>query len=97
MAQLNIYADCTSDAPSKVYECKRLLTGFALKINAVVEEMKGKKKQMEQYELLLNFVRELFPQMTEEEALCIDTRELMPFFNELMKMPSGAMAKAQKN
>lgn len=97
MAQLNIYADCTSDAPSKVYECKRLLTGFALKINAVADEMKKKKQQIEQYELLLNFIKELFPEMTEEEALCIDTRELMPFFNELMAMPRGAMVKAQKN
>ena len=97
MAQLNIYADCTSNKPSKVYECKRLLTGFTLKVYAVADELKGKKQPIEQYKLLIDFVRELFPQMTEEEALCIDTSELMPFFRELMQMPSGAMAKAQKN
>ncbi len=97
MAQLNIYADCTSDKPSKVYECKRLLTGFTLKVYEVADELKGKKQPIDQYKRLIAFVRELFPQMTEEEAACIDTSELMPFFRELMAMPSGTMAKAQKN
>ena len=43
-AKLNIYADCTSEKPTKTYVCRRLLLKVSKKVASLVEGMNGKSE-----------------------------------------------------
>lgn len=97
MAQINIYADCGSESPTKTYTARRLLSGVAIKVMKVAEEIEKKKSVAEQYAAILEIVKIVFPQISDEEVECIDTAELMPFLRDVCNINSAELDKATKN
>lgn len=96
MAQLNIYADCSTEKPTKTYICRRVLTGVIHKITKYVQEMDG-KTQEEQLAMLGEFARLIFPVLTDEELQQLDAAELQVFFKDILAMAQGKVQQAQKN
>lgn len=96
MAQLNIYADCTTEKPTKTYICRRVLSGVIHKITKYVQEMDG-KTQEEQFAMLGEFARLIFPALTDEELQQLDVAELQVFFKDILAMAQGKVQQAQKN
>lgn len=96
MAQLNIYKDCSSDKPSKTYECRRLLFGITQQAIELVEKMQG-KSQVEQFKIIGEFVKLIFPDITDEDITCMDIAEMKNFVHEVFATAKNGLQNAQKN
>ena len=95
-AKFGIYKDCSSDKPTKVYECKRLLFGISKKALAISKEMNNKTEE-EQVDLLVDLLQTIFPDFEAEEINYVDAIELGQFVNELVKATNAELHKSQKN
>lgn len=96
MAQLNIYKDCSSDKPSKTYECRRLLFGVTQQALALAEEMQG-KSQADQFKMIGEFIQVIFPDITDEDIACMDIAEMKSFVSDVFSMSVNGLKNAQKN
>lgn len=95
-AQLKIYKDCTSEEPSKVYTCRRLLFKTSKAIASLAENLQG-KSQEEQAEATIAIIKVIFPEFQDEEFEYIDPTEWANFVNEITKETSQIVHHAQKN
>ena len=83
-AVLNIYADCTSEKPSKQYVCLRLLLGVAKKVQALSENMQG-KTEAEQEQITLDILKTIFPHFDDADFEYIDPQEWLKFVAEITR------------
>lgn len=81
-AVLNIYADCTSEKPTKQYICRRLLYGAAQKIHSLSDSLKGKSEE-EQEEITVDILKTIFPHFETEDFQFIDVGEWAQFVNTI--------------
>lgn len=95
-AKLNIYADCTSEKPTKTYVCRRLLLKVSKKVASLVEGMNG-KSEADQEEITIDVIKTIFPEFKDEEFECIDPVEWLDFIKEISKETNDILTVAQKN
>lgn len=95
-AILNIYKDCTSEEPTKVYVCKRLLLGVSKKVQALSENMEG-KSEAEQNQITIDVLKTIFPTFEDDDFNYIDPVEYFEFIQEIAKETNKIMAVALKN
>lgn len=98
-AVLNIYADCTSEKPSKQYVCLRLLTGVNKKIqdNAAALLKPENQSEEKQTELMINIIKAIFPTFQDEEIDYIDPAEWADFVNTINGESARVDKQALKN
>ena len=95
-AKLNIYADCTSEKPTKTYVCRRLLLKVSKKVASLVEGMNG-KSESEQEAITVDVIKTIFPEFKDEEFEGIDPVEWLDFIKEISKETNDILTVAQKN
>ena len=95
-AKLNIYADCTSEKPTKTYVCRRLLLKVSKKVASLVEGMNG-KSEAEQETITIDVIKTIFPEFKDEEFEGIDPVEWLDFIKEISKETNDILTVAQKN
>jgi len=94
-ATLNIYADCTSEQPTKTYVCRRLLYGVSKKIQALSENMQG-KTEAEQEAINIDILKTIFPHFETEDFNYIDANEWLKFVNEIARETTEIVEVAAK-
>lgn len=95
-AKLNIYADCTSEKPTKTYVCRRLLLKVSKKVASLVEGMND-KPESEQEAITIDVIKTIFPDFKDEEFEGIDPIEWLDFIKEISKETNEILTVAQKN
>ena len=95
-AKLGIYKDCSSNEPTKTYECKRLLFGVSKKALSISKNMQDKNEE-EQIELLVDLLQTIFPDFEADEINYIDANELGQFVNEIVQSTNAELNKSSKN
>lgn len=95
-AKLNIYADCTSEKPTKTYVCRRLLLKVSKKVASLVEGMND-KPEAEQEAITIDVIKTIFPEFKDEEFEGIDPVEWLDFIKEITKETNDILTVAQKN
>ena len=95
-AKLNIYADCTSEKPTKTYICRRLLLKVSKKVASLVEGMND-KPESEQEAITIDVIKTIFPEFKDEEFEGIDPIEWLDFIKEISKETNDILTVAQKN
>ena len=95
-AKLNIYADCTSEKPTKTYVCRRLLLKVSKKVASLVEGMNG-KSEAEQEAITIDVIKTILPEFKDEEFEGIDPVEWLDFIKEISKETNDILTVAQKN
>lgn len=95
-AVLNIYNDCTSEKPTKVYTCKRLLLGVSKKVQELGESMVG-KSNAEQQEVIIDILKAIFPDFEDSDFDGIDPYEYAQFIKEIGNETARIQGKALKN
>lgn len=95
-AKLNIYADCTSEKPTKTYVCRRLLLKVSKKVASLVEGMNG-KSESEQEAITIDVIKTIFPEFKDEEFEGIDPVEWLDFIKDISKETNDILTVAQKN
>ncbi len=95
-AKLNIYKNCSSETPTKTYECKRFLFGVSKKALSLHANMQESNNMEEQIEAIVDIIQTIFPDFKREEINFVDNNELMEFIGEIIKSANGEMEKAAK-
>lgn len=93
---INIYADCTSDKPTKTYTIKRLLFKTAKELSAIQAEAKNAGDE-EQPAFTLKMLKTLVPDFQDEDFDGVDPLELGSVFRTIGAAISGIVANAEKN
>lgn len=96
-AKFGIYKDCSSDVPTKTYECKRLLFGISKKALSIYNTMQKTDDENEQIEALVDLIQTIFPDFEREEIDFVDAKELIAFVNEIVNSTNAELHKSQKN
>lgn len=96
-AKFGIYKDCTSDEPTKVYECKRLLFGVSKKALAIYSNLQENSDLDEQIEAIIDIVQTIFPEFERDEINYVDANELVTFVHEIVQATNAELHKSQKN
>lgn len=95
-AILRVYKDCSSDEPTKVYTCKRLLLGVSKKVQSLSNAMNGKSEE-EQEGLTIQILKTIFPNFEDDDFNFIDPIEYLNFVKEISKETNQIINNAQKN
>ncbi len=95
-ARLNIYSDCSSEEPTKVYICRRLLYKTSKKIAALIERMKEATPE-EQEQITIDVIKTIFPDFKTEEFGDIDPTEWLNFVNQINNETNEILTNASKN
>lgn len=94
--KINVYADCTSEEPSKTYTIRRILFKTAKELGQLQADSKeADEKEQEKY--TLKMLQCVLPDFKEEDLNGVDPIELGAFFRELGTQVSNVVAEAQKN
>lgn len=94
--KLNVYADCQSEEPSKVYTCRRILFKTANELGGLQEQSK-KADNNSQREIMLKMLKAVFPNFVDEDLDGIDPIELGTFFKSLGSEINQVVSQAEKN
>lgn len=95
LAELKIYKDCTSEKPTKVYTCRRLLLGVSKKVQSLSENMQGKSEE-EQERITLDILKTIFPNFDNDDFNFVDPVEYMQFVNALAAETNEILENAAK-
>ena len=95
-AILRVYKDCSSDEPTKVYTCKRLLLGVSKKVQSLSNAMNGKSEE-EQEQLTIQILKTIFPSFEDDDFNYIDPIEYLNFVNAISKETNQIINNAVKN
>ena len=95
-ATLNIYKDCTTEEPTKVFVCKRLLLGVSKKVQTLGESLNGKSDE-EQQEIIIDILKTIFPDFEDGDFEGIDPIEYAEFIGEIGAETARIQGRALKN
>ena len=95
-ATLKIYKDCTTEEPTKVYVCKRLLLGVSKKVQALGESIKDKSNE-EQQAIIIDILKTIFPDFEDGDFEGIDPYEYAEFIKEIGAETARIQGRALKN
>lgn len=94
--KINVYADCSSEKPSKTFVIRRILFKTAKELGTLQDEA-SKAKSEEQEAYTLKMLQCVLPDFKEEDLNGVDPIELGAFFRELGSEVSKVVTEAQKN
>lgn len=94
--KINVYADCSSEEPSKTYVIRRILFKTAKELGTLQDEA-SKATQEDQEAYTLKMLQCVIPNFKEEDLNGVDPIELGKFFRELGSEVSKVVTEAQKN
>lgn len=94
--KINVYADCTSEEPSKTYTIRRILFKTAKELGALQAES-AEADESKQEEYTLKMLKTVFPNFEDEDLNGVDPIELGQFFRKLGAEIRGVVQNAQKN
>ena len=94
--KLNVYADCTSEEPTKVYVCRRLLFKTANELSAFQEESDNAELK-DQTAIMVKMLKCVFPNFEDDDLNGIDPLELGRFFKSIGSEINGVVQQAEKN
>lgn len=94
--KLNVYADCQSEEPIKVYSCKRILFKTATKLTDLQTKSKSAKDE-DQTKIMVEMLKCVFPDFVDEDLEGMDPYEIGKFFMSLGSEINQVVNNAQKN
>lgn len=92
--KINVYADCTSEQPTKTYVIRRILFKTAKELATIQDDAKQEGREVE---TTLKMLKIVIPDFQDEDLDGIDPTELGEFFRKVGKEIAGVVEKAQKN
>ncbi len=92
--KINVYADCTSEKPSKTYTIRRILFKTAKELATIQDDAKQEGKEVE---TTLKMLKIVIPDFKDEDLDGIDPTELGEFFRKVGSEIAGIVGEAQKN
>lgn len=95
-AKLNLYADCTSEQPTKTYVCRRLIYKVAKKVGALMDHF-DKSNEAEQERITIDVIKTIFPDFKDEEFEYVDPQEWFKFVTEITTETNDILENASKN
>lgn len=95
--KLNVYADCTSEEPTKSYTVRRILFKTAKELGTLQEESKNATDDDQQIEITRKMLKCVVPDFKDEDLDGIDPAELGAFFRELGAEIHEVVKSAAKN
>lgn len=94
--KLNVYKDCQSEKPSKVYTCRRILFKTATELGEL-QAQSSKSDLSEQQGIIVKMLKCVFPDFVDKDLEGMDPIEIGNFFKSLGSEVNEVIAVAQKN
>jgi hypothetical protein len=95
-AELKLYRDCTSEEPTKVFVCRRLI----FKVAKTIEELSAKVQKStdadEQERLTVKILQSIFPDFGDDDLNYIDPNEYARFIQQIQAGTAEILETAQK-
>jgi hypothetical protein len=95
-AELKLYKDCTSEEPTKVFVCRRLI----FKVAKTIEELSAKVQKStdadEQERLTVKILQSIFPDFGDDDLNYIDPNEYARFIQQIQGGVAEVLETAQK-
>lgn len=95
--KLNVYADCTSEEPSKSYTVRRILFKTAKQLVTLQKESENAPDDDQQIAITLKMLKCVVPDFKDEDLDGIDPVELGAFFRDLGAEIHEVLKNAAKN
>lgn len=96
-AELRLYKDCTSEEPTKVFVCRRLI----FKVAKTIEELSAKVQKSndadEQERLTVKILQAIFPDFGDDDLGYIEPNEYARFIQQIQGGVADVLETAQKN
>lgn len=96
-AELKLYKDCTSEEPTKVFVCKRLIYKVAKNIEVLSAKVAKAKDEAEQEMLTVKILQTIFPNFEDDDINYIDPSEYQRFIQQIAIGTQEILETAQKN
>ena len=94
--KLNVYKDCQSEEPSKVYTCRRILFKTATELGEL-QTLSSKADLSEQKGIMVKMLKCVFPDFVDEDLEGMDPIEIGDFFKSLGSEVNKVVDQAEKN
>lgn len=95
-AELKLYKDCTSEEPTKVYVCRRLIYKTAKTIEELSTKVQKTKDADEQERLTVKILQSIFPEFGDDDINYIDPNEYARFIQQVQGGVAEVLDNAQK-
>jgi hypothetical protein len=95
-AELKLYKDCTSEEPTKVFVCRRLIFKVAKTIEELTAKLQKSKDADEQEKLTTKILQAIFPDFVDDDLNYIDPNEYTRFIQQIQGGVAEVMEVAQK-
>jgi hypothetical protein len=95
-AELRLYRDCTSEEPTKVFQCRRLIFKVAKTIEELSAKVQKSKDADEQERLTVKILQAIFPDFGDDDLNYIDPNEYARFIQQIQAGTAEILETAQK-
>lgn len=95
-AELKLYKDCTSEEPTKVFVCRRLIFKVAKTIEELSAKVQKSKDVNEQERLTVKILQSIFPDFADDDLNYIDPNEYARFIQQIQAGTGEVLEMAQK-
>ena len=95
-AALKLYRDCTSEAPTTVFVCRRLIYKVAKTIEELTAKVQKSKDADEQERLTTKILQSIFPDFGDDDLNYIDPNEYARFIQQIQGGVAEVLDTAQK-
>jgi hypothetical protein len=95
-AELKLYKDCTSEEPTKVFVCRRLIFKVAKTIEELSAKVAKSKDADEQERLTVKILQAIFPDFEDDDLNYIDPNEYARFIQQIQGGVADVLETAQK-
>ena len=95
-AELKLYRDCTSEEPTKVFVCRRLIFKVAKTIEELSAKVQKSKDAEEQERLTVKILQTIFPDFGDDDLNYIDPNEYARFIQQIQAGTAEILETAQK-
>lgn len=95
-AELKLYKDCTSEEPTKVFVCRRLIYKVAKTLQELTEKVAKSNDEDEQERLTVKILQTIFPDFADDDLNYIEPNEYTRFIQQIQGGVADVLAVAQK-
>lgn len=95
-AELRLYKDCTSDEPTKVFVCRRMIYKVAKTIEELSAKVQKTKDGAEQERLTVKILQAIFPDFGDDDLNYVDPNEYARFIQQIQRGTAEILETAQK-
>lgn len=96
IAELKLYKDCTSEEPSKVFVCRRLIYKVAKTIEELSAKVQKSEDGEEQERLTIKILQTIFPDFEDDDLNYVDPNEYTNFIQQIQGGVAQVLETAQK-